>query len=81
MSEKINAGCERPQASVISTEKKIEKEIIIEKDERSMIRIGKAAPDFAAPAYLNGEFVQVKLSDYLGKWVVLCCYPSDFTFV
>ena len=23
----------------------------------------------------------VKLSDYIGKWVVLCFYPGDFTFV
>ncbi len=22
-----------------------------------------------------------KLSDYLGKWVALCFYPGDFTFV
>ncbi|RLB87653.1 MAG: peroxiredoxin, partial [Deltaproteobacteria bacterium] len=22
-----------------------------------------------------------KLSDFLGKWVVLCFYPGDFTFV
>jgi alkyl hydroperoxide reductase subunit AhpC len=22
-----------------------------------------------------------RLSDYLGKWVVLCFYPGDFTFV
>ncbi len=27
------------------------------------------------------KFVQMKLSDYLGKWVVLCFYPGDFTFV
>ena len=43
--------------------------------------VGRKAPDFTAPAYHNGEFTEVKLSDYLGKWVVLCFYPGDFTFV
>jgi alkyl hydroperoxide reductase subunit AhpC len=26
-------------------------------------------------------FKPVKLSDYKGKWIVLCFYPGDFTFV
>jgi alkyl hydroperoxide reductase subunit AhpC len=43
--------------------------------------VGKAAPDFTAPAYYKGEFTSVKLSDYLGKWVMVCFYPGDFTFV
>lgn len=46
-----------------------------------MIQIGKKSPDFAAPAYYNGTFTSVRLSDYIGKWVVLCFYPGDFTFV
>lgn len=46
-----------------------------------MVRIGKKAPDFEAPAFFNGNFTSVKLSDHLGKWVVLCFYPGDFTFV
>lgn len=46
-----------------------------------MIQVGKKAPDFTAPAYRKGEFTAIKLSDFLGKWVVLCCYPGDFTFV
>lgn len=46
-----------------------------------MIQIGQKAPDFAAPAYFNNEFTTNQLSDYLGKWVVLCFYPGDFTFV
>ena len=45
-------------------------------------RVGKAAPDFEAPAYIGGKgFKNVKLSDYRGQWVVLCFYPGDFTFV
>ncbi len=46
-----------------------------------MIQVGKPAPDFVAPAYHKGAFTSVKLSDHLGKWVVLCFYPGDFTFV
>jgi hypothetical protein len=44
-------------------------------------RVGQKAPDFSAPAYYQGGFTSVKLSDYLGKWVMLCFYPGDFTFV
>ena len=51
------------------------------KEEKRMIQVGKEAPDFTAPAYYRGEFTSVKLSNYLGKWVVLCFYPGDFTFV
>jgi peroxiredoxin (alkyl hydroperoxide reductase subunit C) len=46
-----------------------------------MVMVGQKAPDFVAPGYQQGKFVNIKLSDYLGKWVVLCFYPGDFTFV
>lgn len=45
------------------------------------LRVGKPAPDFEAPAYINGEIKKVKLSDYRGKFVLLYFYPGDFTFV
>ena len=44
-------------------------------------RVGKPAPDFEASGYFEGGFKNFKLSDYKGKWVVLCFYPGDFTFV
>jgi peroxiredoxin (alkyl hydroperoxide reductase subunit C) len=44
-------------------------------------RVGQKAPDFTAPAYCKGGFGPVKLSDFAGKWVLLCFYPGDFTFV
>lgn len=44
-------------------------------------RVGQKAPDFQAPAYFKGGFTNVKLSDHLGKWILLCFYPGDFTFV
>ncbi len=45
------------------------------------VQVGKKAPDFQAPAFHEGQIKQIKLSDYLGKWVLLCFYPGDFTFV
>ena len=44
-------------------------------------RVGKPAPDFEANALVKGAFGTVKMSSYRGKWVVLCFYPGDFTFV
>jgi len=46
-----------------------------------LARVGKPAPDFETGAYIDGGSKNIKLSDYLGQWVVLCFYPGDFTFV
>ncbi len=46
------------------------------------LSIGQAAPTFKANATVKGgDFKEVSLSDYKGKWVVLFFYPLDFTFV
>lgn len=45
------------------------------------VRVGQEAPDFELSAYIDGGFKNIKLSNYRGKWVVLCFYPGDFTFV
>lgn len=44
-------------------------------------QVGKPAPDFEVSAFVDGGFKNIKLSDHKGKWVVLCFYPGDFTFV
>jgi hypothetical protein len=49
--------------------------------QKVIARVGHPAPDFEANAYIDGGFKNIKLSDYKGKWVVLCFYPGDFTFV
>ncbi len=79
-------GCARPTGAVVgqsppkggdqskSTEKTTEETMV-------QVRVGGKAPDFQAPAYFKGKFTNVKLSDYLGKWVLVCFYPGDFTFV
>jgi len=53
----------------------------VKKEMTMTARVGQKAPDFEAPAYYQGKFTTVKLSDYLGKWVLVCFYPGDFTFV
>ena len=46
------------------------------------VAIQKEAPSFKAQAVVNGgEFKEVSLEDYRGKYVVLFFYPLDFTFV
>jgi len=47
----------------------------------NLARVGHPAPDFEANIYLDGGFQTLKLSDHKGKWIVLCFYPGDFTFV
>ena len=46
-----------------------------------MLQPTQQAPDFTATAVVNGQFKDVKLSDYRGKNVILYFYPLDFTFV
>ena len=47
-----------------------------------MLNINSQAPDFAKlKSYHQGEFKDLSLSDYSGKWLVLFFYPRDFTFV
>ncbi len=47
-----------------------------------MLNINTQAPDFVKiKAYHQGEFKNISLSDYSGKWLVLFFYPRDFTFV
>jgi hypothetical protein len=49
---------------------------------RMLAAVGKEAIDFEANAFVEGQgFKPIKLSDYKGKWIVLCFYPGDFTFV
>lgn len=43
--------------------------------------VGNQAPFFKAEALVNGEFKNISLDDYKGKWKVLFFYPLDFTFV
>jgi hypothetical protein len=83
--KELKIGCGKPTGAKVgdSAEEQGTQETMQQRKEVHMatVRVGGKAPDFEAPAYQNGKFGQVKLSDYLGKWVTLCFYPGDFTFV
>ena len=86
MAEQEALGCARPTGGPVGEDGPLEEQpeegaLGASKEERAMVRVGKKAPDFQAPAYHRGTFTSVKLSDYLGTWVLLCFYPGDFTFV
>lgn len=46
-----------------------------------MVKIGEKVPDLGAQAFQNEEIIDIKLSDYEGKWTVVVFYPADFTFI
>jgi hypothetical protein len=84
MSEKPKAGCARPTGGLVGQQEPVEQKEEMQPTrevKKMLVQLGKAAPDFTAPAYYKGEFTTVRLSDLMGKWVVLCLYPGDFTFV
>lgn len=45
------------------------------------VLVGKKAPDFSAKGVIKGNFTDVTLSSFQGKYVILFFYPLDFTFV
>ncbi len=84
MAEENAAGCDRPAGGPVgeeSGETSTKQATTEEMEVQTMIKVGQKAPDFTAPGYFKGDFTSVKLSDYLGKWILLCFYPGDFTFV
>jgi len=83
MAEKVDVGCARPTGGPVgeTAPEQTPEQNIEKKEVKNMIQVGKKAPDFSAPGYQNGEFINVNLSEHLGKWVLLCFYPGDFTFV
>jgi peroxiredoxin (alkyl hydroperoxide reductase subunit C) len=82
--KKLKVGCGKPTGATVNEAKK--QQIPMQQAEEAKkimttAKVGAKAPDFEAPAYQKGKFGQIKLSDYLGKWVCVCFYPGDFTFV
>ena len=83
MAKEIEVGCARPTGGPVgeSEDASIPQPQPVPQEMPKMIQVGKKVPDFVAPGYQKGKFISVKLSEYLGKWVLLCFYPGDFTFV
>lgn len=69
MAEEIKVGCARPTGGLVgeavsASEEQSQQPL---KEVKSMITVGQKAPDFTSSAYHRGKFVDVKLSEYLGK--------------
>ncbi len=84
--KELKVGCARPKGGMAGGDPANTPETPSEsskpkEESMSTVKVGQKAPDFDSPAYQNGQFGQVSLSDYQGKWLVLCFYPGDFTFV
>ncbi|MBM7560800.1 peroxiredoxin (alkyl hydroperoxide reductase subunit C) [Fusibacter tunisiensis] len=74
-------GCARPKSTLVKPEESNDTILNEVKEVKSMIKVGAPAPDFELAGYFQGGFKNFKLSEFKGKWVVLCFYPGDFTFV
>ena len=76
-------GCVTPSAGPILDipESAVASPVLAKEVSMTLARVGKPAPDFELGAFHQGGFKNVKLSDYKGKWIVVCFYPGDFTFV
>jgi peroxiredoxin (alkyl hydroperoxide reductase subunit C) len=48
---------------------------------KSVFKVLKPAPYFHGSAVVKGEFKELKLTDFVGKYLILLFYPLDFTFV
>jgi len=83
--DKLKDGCVKPVRGPISKPAAADTPPTAQAKEEvttMKARVGQEAPDFEATAFMTGKgFEPVKLSDYKGKWIVLCFYPGDFTFV
>jgi hypothetical protein len=80
----VQQGCARTTGAVVGEPPPAVPEPGPDEPRRSAMttaRVGQKAPDFEAPAYYRGAFTNIKLSEHIGKWVLLCFYPGDFTFV
>nr|ADC35419.1 peroxiredoxin [Pinctada fucata] len=47
----------------------------------SQLKLTKPTPEFRGTAVVDGDFKDISLADYRGKYLVIFFYPMDFTFV
>jgi lipocalin len=82
MAEAKDSAVEPGECAIFPKETKALMTENIQKEGRKMTAlVGKLAPDFTTKAYHEGMAKEITLSDYEGKWVMLCFYPADFTCV
>lgn len=55
---------------------------MFKEEEFTSAAVCQKVPEFSSDALMpDGNFKNIKLSDYRGKWLVVFFYPLDFTFV
>jgi hypothetical protein len=85
MMAKLKDGCVKPTRGPIMPAADSPPQMTVaqfQEVQKMVARVGGQAPDFETTAFVSGEgFKNITLSDYKGKWIVLCFYPGDFTFV
>jgi hypothetical protein len=81
MPEEFKPGCQRPAIKKPIADIAPGVQPAIKEEKKQMVKVGKAAPEFSAPGFQGGKFMNFTLSEYKGKWVLLCFYPGDFTFI
>jgi len=84
MAESNKDGCTQPAGGPILAPEDSEPPLSQSQQKevtKMTAQVGKPAPDFEANGFFEGGFDIFRLSAYKGKWVLLCFYPGDFTFV
>ena len=77
-------GCVKPsKGPIMDTPVEENPDLVqVRKEKPKMVaRVGKEVPDFELSSFFEGGFKNIRLSDYKGKWIVVCFYPGDLTFV
>jgi len=67
MPGEFKPGCQRPPIKKPSLETTPTAELNVKEAKQAMVKVGKPASDFTAPAYYNGKFMNIWLSEYKGK--------------
>jgi len=83
MPEEFKIGCQRPpiKKPQLEAEAAAAGSASVKEARKSMVKVGKPAPEFTASGFYQGKFMNFSLSEFKGQWVLLCFYPGDFTFV
>lgn len=81
MGEAFKPGCARPQTKIKNVSEEMAQEVKNKEEQKTMLKVGRPVPNFELSGYHKGEFKQFSLEEFKGKWVLLCFYPGDFTFV
>ena len=78
-------ACDSKTVETRETTKEVENDNnkIKEKKNMSSSMVLQKVPEFKMDAYnaKSGHYTTVDSKDYEGKWLVVCFYPADFTFV